>query len=429
VARKGEIVGAIDFGSREVRVIIAQQTEDGSIKILGHGTAPSRGCIHMGVIQDIDAARRALHIAVQAAEKEANCRAIPSFFCGVNGRDVDWYIREGTAKLDNEVVDNAHMDEALELTARDILAAGKRVISSITSQEWYVDDLRVAEPRGIRGSVIKARVHSAVIPAVIEDNLAACIDSLGRELEDTVYMPLAAALGCLTPEDMELGVAVLDMGRSTTGLAVYRDRRILATQTFEWGGYHIIRDVAAGLQVTFEEASDLVMEYGVPMRLIESGGDPNRYFDGDDAEQPSMPLKLKTVVRGGRGVALRGELDQIIYERSHELLHKARQFLYSRGLAANLVRGVVITGGTAAVKNMTALAEAVFDAPVRQGLPDGIDMLPPACSAPAFTPVIGVARHGLAYRAALRSGRIETRRSIPGALLAAMWALLAKYFF
>ncbi|MCC6145470.1 MAG: hypothetical protein IT368_16815, partial [Candidatus Hydrogenedentes bacterium] len=223
MARKAEVVGAVDFGAREVRVLIARRDDDGTIRILGHGTAPGRGCVSQGVIQDLGAAQIALKTALMAAEKEARVR-VPEVFCGVNGRNVETYIREGNVKLEAEVVELSHMEEALDIASRDLLAPGKSLISSVTAQEWYVDDLRVIDPVGIRGNVLKTRVHFACLPTVIEDNLHACVESQDREIEDIVFLPLAAALGCLTPEDMELGVAVLDMGRSTTGLAVYRDR-------------------------------------------------------------------------------------------------------------------------------------------------------------------------------------------------------------
>lgn len=428
LAKRGEIVGAVDFGSRDVRVLIARRGEDGAIQIIGHGIAPGRGCISQGVIQDLNAAQTALKRALTAAEKEAGVRA-PSLFCGVHGKNVETFVREGNVKLEKEVVELAHLQEALDTAARDVLSPGKRIVSSITAQEWYVDELRVSDPVGIRGSVLKTRVHFALLPSVIEDNLDTCIESLGKEVEDVVFLPLAAALGCLTPEDMDLGVAVLDMGRTTTGVAVYRDRRILATQCFDWGGFHMTRDVAAGLQVSFEEAVELILEYGISERLIRKESDAEETGStGAEEENRSASLKLKSNVRGAPSIVQRSELDMIVFERSKELLTKIRQFLHARGLAKSLVRGVVLTGGCAAIRNQAALAEAVFQVPARVGMPDGIDVLPQPVNAPEFVPVLGVVRHGFEYRNAMRRGRIEGRRGLAGKLIAALGAFISKYF-
>lgn len=404
---RSEIVGAVDFGSREVRVVIARKDDDGSIQIVGHGTAPGRGCVSQGVIQDLNAAQVALKSALSDAEIEARIH-VTSLFCGINGRNVETFIREAYVKLEHEVVEQDHLDEAQDLASRDILQAGKRIVSSIAAQEWYVDDLRVIDPLGISGQVLKTRVHFARIPSVIEDNIVRCIESQRRELEDIIFLPLASATGCLTPEDRELGVAVLDMGRATTGLSVFRDRRIMGTGCFEWGGYHLTRDVAAGLQVSFEEADELILEYGISDEYLASM-DKTQEGVSRIIRNEMAPIKLKTSVQGASSIVERNDLDMIIYERAHELLKKSAQHLTTRGLDKHLIRGLVITGGVASIKNYVKLAESVYQVPCRAGIPTGIEILPAQAKRPEFSGVIGVARHGFDYRTATRSGRISLR--------------------
>jgi len=426
--KRGDTVGVVDFGSRAIRVLIARQEQDGVVQVLGHGTAPGHGCVSQGIIQDRDAARIALKLALSAAEQEARAK-VRSLFCGINGKNVDTFIREGNVKIERDVVEHEHMSEARDIASRDILAPGKRVTSSITAQEWYVDDLRVVNPLGIRGQVLRTRMHFALLPAAIEENIAMCIESQRRELEDTIFMPLAASLGCLTPEDMELGVAVLDMGRSTTGLAVYRDFRILGTHCFDWGGYHITRDVAAGLQVSFEEADELVLEYGISDQFI--GAEFDEEAPGAvkvDSGENAPRIKLKTAVPGAPSIVQRSELDMIVFERAKELMIKVRQHLHSGGLSKNLVRGVVLTGGGSVIKNYVALAEAVFQVPSRVGLPNSVEILPHPVRSPEFSGAVGIARHAYHYRSAARNGHVEPRG--PAASLYRRTArFLKRYFF
>ncbi len=431
MSRKGEVVGAVDFGSREVRVLIARRAGDGAIQIIGHGSAPSRGCVSQGVIQDMSAAQMALKRALGDAEKEAGVR-VPALFCGINGKNVETCVREGSVKLDKGAVELAHLEEALETAARDAFTVGKRPISSVTSQEWYVDDLRVSDPLNIRGNVLKVRVHFALLPSLIEDNLLNCIESQNRELEDVVFLPLAAGLGCLTPEDIDLGVAVLDMGRSTTSLAVYRERRILATQCFDWGGFHVTRDVSAGLQISFEEATELIALYGQSARMIKMEASKEEGLEAHCEPEESdrdASIKLKSAVRGAPNIVPRSELDMIVFERSKELLAKVKQHMNARGLMKHVVRGFVLTGGTATMKNQAALAEVVFQAPARVGLPVGIDVLPQPVNTPEWVPIVGVIRHGFAFRDALRSGRIPVSRGLLSRIVRMLAALIRRYFF
>lgn len=402
---RSEIVGAVDFGSREIRVVIARKDSDGTMQLIGHGASPSHGAVSQGVIQDLGAAQVCLKEALRAAEAEARIKVM-TLFCGINGRNVETFIRDGQVELDTQVVEQRHMDEALDMASATDTEPGKRLLSSLAAQEWYVDDLRVTDPLGIAGHTLKIRVHFARIPAIIEDNIAMCVESQRRELEDIIFMPLAASLGCLTPEDRELGVAVLDMGRMTTGLAVFRDRRIHGTHSFDWGGYHLTRDVAAGLHVSFEEADDLILEYGITSERIAAEGQ-DEHAAWPPRRRTESQIKLKTAVHGAPTVVDRDALDVIVFERAKELMTKVRQHLHSRGFAKHLVRGVVLTGGAASIKNFVHLAETVFETPCRVGMPIGVDIIPPEARGPEYSGALGLVRHGFDYRAAARAGRLR----------------------
>lgn len=426
MGRRGEIAGAVDFGSREIRVLIAQQEPSGAITVLGHGTAPGRGCVSRGVIQDRNAAQVALKQALGAAEKEARVRA-PSLVCGINGRNVETFIRDGSAEVARDVVTLEEMAEARDIASRDILAPGKSITSSVTAQEWYVDGMRVENPVGIRGEVLKTRIHFARIPEVIEENIAVCIAAQRRDLEDMIFTPLASSLGCLTPEDLELGVALLDMGHSTTGLAVYRDLCIRGSHCFEWGGYQITRDVAAGLHISFQEADELILEYGV------SNGHITRVFgeeprDAEDGGETPPRVTLKTAVPGASGTVDRRDLDEIIFERAHELLVKVRQVVKSRGLDKHLVRGLVLTGGASRIKNAVTLAEGVFQVPCRVGMPGSVEILPRGANAPEFAAAVGIIRHAFHYRTAARNGHVEARGAAASAARRVS-RFFRRYFF
>ncbi len=438
---KGEFAGAVDFGARAIRVVIGRRGADGTVQIVGHGVAPGRGCVSQGVIQDLGAAQAALKRALKAAENEAGV-SVDSLFCGVHGRKVETFIREGNVKLARDVVERSHMEEARDIASRDILAPGKQIITSVTAQEWYVDDLRVMDPLSLRGQILKIRVHFARLPTVIEHNLVTCIESQRRDMEDSVFLPIAASLGCMTPEDMELGAAVLDIGRSTTGLAVYRDHRILCAHCFEWGGYHLTRDVAAGLQVSFEEADDLILEYGLSNARIvsdEEDGDDGECEAGEaeapsGSEAPVRPdavtprIKLKSVVPGAPPIVERGQLDEIIHERARELMIRVRQHLHNQGLMKNLVRGLILTGGGSQIQNCAHLAESVFQVPCRVGVPDTVEIGPAPVRSPEFTAAVGIIRHAFEFRTATRNGQSGANGSIVAAVKS-LWSGFRKYYF
>jgi len=402
VSTSGELIGAVDFGARSIRVLIGRTDESGTIQVIGHGRADSHGCVSQGVIQDLHAAQRALAKALRDAEKEARGQ-VRSIFCGVQGRNVETHIREGIVELDDETAEQYHLDEAREKALADLDTADKRITSSVTAQEWYVNDLRVKNPLGIRGELLRTRIHVACLPAVIEDNLITCIESQKRYLEDVIFLPLAGALGTMTPEDMELGAAVIDIGCRNTGLAVYRDYRIMGTHCFEWGGYHITRDVAAGLHIGFDEADELIEQYGIPRAALAEDEDPQSRSVLQEDDRAGK-IKLKSAVPEAPDIIERSDLEMIIYERAREMLHRLRKHLQSRDLEKHLVRGIILTGGGSALKNMPSLSETVFGRACRSGVPVNVDIVPHGVASPVWAPAVGILRHAVDYREALQRG-------------------------
>ncbi|HDP33973.1 MAG TPA: cell division protein FtsA, partial [Candidatus Hydrogenedentes bacterium] len=350
MAKKGELIAAVDFGSRAVRVIITRRTPDGQTRILGYGVEPTRGCIRFGAVQDLNAAIQAFRAALTAARKMAGVN-IYALYCGIHGAKIRSGVSEGKAQIENKIIKPEHLETARENAATAASDIDVRLLSSIMSEEWTVDGVRVANPVGMRGAVLKGRMHFAHLPIFVENNLRACIEAQGLVIEDFVFMPLAAASGCLTCEDMQLGAAVIDLGATSAGIAVYANNGIIAATAHNWGSGFIINDVAAGLKVSFEEATELVLEYGLSEYRIQMLNRNSSRTDADRkpaAASQNAPIKLTRTVTGAPSTAPRSELDAIVFERSAEIADKVCRFLKEHQLLDRLARGIVLTGGGAA---------------------------------------------------------------------------------
>jgi len=437
MSRKGEIVAGVDFGARFVRVLVAQRLADGSVKLLGYGSAPSQGCVIRGQIQNLGAAQAVFRKALQEATRSSGV-SVQSVFCGVSAPQVNSLIRDGNLPVQGGVVDLDHLEEARQQARASSSAAGMESLSSVTGQEWYLDDLRVAEPLNMGASVLRARIHFALIPTVVVNNLRKCVESQNCAVEDMVYMPIAAALGCLTPDDMRLGVAVADLGDSAVGAAVYQDGSLVGTETFKWGMSLIQHDIAARLNVPFDEASALLIEYGLSGRLIkehlappEEGSDEaivQAAIRASGGRDDAAPIKLHNVPPGARNSVPKSELDEVIFLRSRELMEKLAASIKSRGYQGRLARGLVITGGGARIHKIEELAGALCGVNTRAGLPQGIE-LPSNLNTEEHTPLVGIVRHGLEFRSASNSGRIDQNFTGGLRLFRKLRRVLGQIFF
>jgi cell division protein FtsA len=65
----------------------------------------------------------------------------------------------------------------------------------------------------------------------------------------------------LTKRQKELGVALVDIGGGTTGVAVYEEGDILYSSVIPVGAGHITNDLAIGLKTSIDTAEKIKLKY------------------------------------------------------------------------------------------------------------------------------------------------------------------------
>lgn len=419
MAGKSEIVAAVDFGSHSVRVLIGRRSQDGICKVLGYGSALSHDCVSFGAIQDAEAATQAFASALKDARRMANER-IYAVYCGIQGMTLKSNALEGKVQVDNEIVKIEHINKARENAGLSCFGPDSRPISCVMSEEWFVDDMRVSDPIDMHGSVLRGRIRFTQLSVFLEKNLRATIEGLGLEIAEFVFTPLAAAYGCLTREDKNIGAAVVNLGASCTGIAVYQNGSIVEASAHNWGSGLIINDVAAGLKVSFEEATDLVVDYGINLHLndLKDKGDGAKSSETRD----DPPIKLNRTVTGAPSTVPKSFLDHIVYERSDEIAEQITNFLTEKKMLHCLPRGIVLTGGGAAIVNQDILISRKSGIDTRIGVPVGFDELPEPIDAPEWAPVTGILNYAFAHRNAYRKGGGNAYKSENS-----LWAALRRF--
>jgi cell division protein FtsA len=230
-----------------------------------------------------------------------------------------------------------------------------RDILHVLPQDFVLDGqdgIRVAV--GMSGVRLEARVHIVTTAISAAQNVVKCCERTGLHVADLVLEPLAAGDAVLTPEEKELGVALVDLGAGTTDILVFHQGALKHTAVLSIGGNHVTSDIAAGLRTPFRDAELLKLRNGCALaRLVDRQ---------ESVEVPSV---------GGRTprVLARHLLSEIVEARAEEILTLARHQIIKCGFDEGLGSGVVITGGTALLEGMVPLAEQVFQTPVRLGTP------------------------------------------------------------
>jgi cell division protein FtsA len=391
MSRREELVIGLDIGTTKICVIVAERTENG-IDVVGIGTHPSRG-LRKGVVVDIDATVDSIKNAVEEAELMADCE-ITSVFAGIAGSHIRGFNSHGVVAVKDREVREGDVKRVID-AAKAVAIPMDREVIHVIPQEFIIDDQDgILEPLGMSGVRLEAKIHIVTAAVTSAQNIVKCANKAGLNVIDIVLEPLASAEASLQDDERDLGVCLIDIGGGTTDLAVFANGSIKHTSVMGLGGNHISNDIAVGLRTPFEEAERIKKKFGVAT---------SRFLPSDDV------ISVPSV--GGRRPrqVSRKILCEIIEPRVDEILSLARQSLIGAGLEGHIPSGVVLTGGCSALEGLLDLAEEIFEAPVRPGIPTDIGGLQDVVRSPMFTTGVGLALFGASRGRANRQTRFRIR--------------------
>jgi cell division protein FtsA len=385
--RENLIVG-LDIGTTKICAIVGAMTDEG-LDVVGIGTSPSRG-LRKGVVINIESTVNAIRKALQEAELMAGCE-IKSVFAGIAGGHIKGINSQGVIAIKNREVTTEDVRRVID-AAKALAIPMDREVIHILPQEFIIDDQDgIKEPLGMSGVRLEARVHIVTGAVASAQNIIKSCNKAGVDVGDIVLEQLASSEAVLTPDEKDLGVALVDIGGGTTDIAIFVDGAIKHTSVLSLGGNHLTNDIAVGLRTPTAEAEKIKQVSGCCLASMV-GKD-------ETIEVPSV---------GGREprVLSRQLLAEILEPRVEEIFTLVNREIVKSGFEDLIASGVVLTGGSAILPGMPELAEQIFDLPVRRGKPTGIGGLIDVVNSPIYATGVGLVKYG--------SRNMQTRNFVIG---------------
>ena len=352
---KDQIIHAIDIGTTKIAAIAAKRNQYGKIEILGIGNSPSFG-VKRGVVINIDRTVHAIQKAVEECEKQSNTK-FAEVYVGIAGQHIKSLQHRGILTRDHieDEIGKADIDKLISDMFKLSLPPGDKIIH-VLPQEYIVDNEQgIKEPVGMAGIRLEGNFHIVTGQVGHIHNINRSVKRAGLEEPVIVLEPLASAAAVLSPEEMEAGVSLVDIGGGTTDLTIFEDGIIRHTAVIPFGGDIITEDIKTGCMILREQAEKLKVKFGSALAL-----------DSMDNEIVAIP--------GLRGTSHREitikNLAHIIMARMQEILEHVLYELKTHGFDKKLIGGLVITGGGSQLKNLVQLAQYVTGLDARIGFPN-----------------------------------------------------------
>lgn len=351
------IIVGLDIGTTKIAVIAGRKNEFGKLEILGFGKANSNGVKH-GQVLNIDETIKAIRTALENCFGSNPNLDINEVYVGIAGHHIKSLQTRGdiVRQVSEEEITQREIDQLINDQYKTYIPAGDQIIDVIP-QEFTVDNFQnIPNPIGYGGVKVGANFHIITGDKNAIRNINRSVEKAGLHTKDLVLQPLASASAVMCQEDLEAGVAIVDIGGGTTDLAVFYEGILKHTAVIPFAGENITNDIKTGLGVLKTQAEQMKVQFG---SALSNEAKANAYITIPGLR--GMPAKEISVKN----------LANIVQARMSEILDFVTYHLKQVGLDNKALNGgVVLTGGGSQLKHLIQLTEYVTGLPARIGFPN-----------------------------------------------------------
>ena len=331
------IITGIDVGTYHIKVVITdgrEKTDKGFPKIIGVGTAESRGLRH-GYVTNVREVADSIRLAVSHAEEKAGIK-VKKAFVGVNGIGLASTVVVSsimTSRADAEItdLDIAKLHEQAEKDIPRTSIANRRIIYAIPLQ-YKVDGVpSLGNPEGLAGNKLELKTLFITCLDHHVADLIHAVNESGIEVEDVMASPIAAGFVTLSKTQKIAGSVLANIGAETVAIAVFENNIPTSLEVFPIGSTDITNDIALGLKVPLEEAEQ------IKIGAITGSSYPRK------------------------------KLEEIVAARVSDIFDLVEAHLKKIGRNGLLPAGIVITGGGSGLNAIDEMAKAALKIPSRIG--------------------------------------------------------------
>ncbi len=379
---RANLIAGLDIGTTKTCAVIAEIGGDPrrrvELKILGVGQAKTSG-MRREVVTHIEETTESIRNALKEAELMAGA-TVDRVYTGIAGEHIQATNSSGVVAVAGDEVGVGDVTRVHEV-ARAVAIPQDRELLHAIPQEYMVDNQGgIKDPVGMAGTRLEAEVYIVTGASAAATNLRKAVSRAGYRVQEVVLEPLASARAVLTEDEKEVGVAMVEIGGGTTDLAVYYEGKIRHIAILPFGGITVTNDLVKGLSIPFAEAQRAKELYGVAFAQLVD---------------PQETVELPGPSPGQQRHVARELIAHVVEQRLDEMFGLVQEELEGQDLMSKLGAGIVLTGGAVTLQGTVELAQQVFAAPVRAGVPDeGLVGLADSVARPKFATAAGLALYG-----------------------------------
>ena len=392
-----KVFGAVNIGSFRVSAMIAGLSESGEMIVLGSGHRAAQG-IKRGYVTDMQAATHAVRDAIERAEKIAGV-TLNSVWIGCAGAGLASTLARVEVDIGGRRIEADDIEHLL-VAGRDVIQPDGRMVLHAQPAHYTLDGAHgVANPRGLHAERLAVDIHVMLADGAPVRNLTECVQNAHLTVEAVVGSPVAAGHAALTPEERELGVALVEFGGEVTNVSVYAGGMLLGMTALSFGSGDVTDAIASAFGIRRYQAERLKCVHGSAI------ASPTDHREMVPVNAPNDPEGAGPVARHAddKNRIPRAELVSVITQQLGQWMEDVGRTLKTLGFTGQRGQQVVLTGGGAELPGLADFAQSALGKPTRIGKPPQMTGLPEAHATPGFATLAGLVLYAAADPVDIRS--------------------------
>ena len=412
--RIARVIGAVNIGSFRVSAMVAGITEAGEMLILGSAHRAAQG-IKRGYVTDMTAATYAVRDAIERAEKIAQT-SVESVLVGTAGAGLASQVAHAEIEVAGRRIEQDDIDQLL-LAGRDTIQPDGRLVLHAHAAHYTLDGAHgVANPRGLHAERLGVDIHVMLADGAPVRNLTEAVQNAHLAVGAVVASPIATGLACLTAEERDLGVALVELGGDVTNVSVYAGGMLLGLASIPLGSGDVTDAIASAFGIRRFQAERLKCVNG---SALASPADHREMIPVHGPGDEPGTVAARHADDSGR--IPRAELVSVITGQLGRIMEEINRALKLLGFTGQRGQQVVFTGGGAELVGLADFAQSALGKPVRIGRPPQVRGLAETHAKPGFATLVGLVLFAAAEPADIRA---VTRSA--GAVEGGGWVGLAR---
>lgn len=400
----------LDIGTSAVRCVVGSldlASEEPSVSVVGHGSAPNLG-MRKGVIVHVEDVVSAINQAVSEAERISGVpvRAATVNVNGahISGLDSKGVIAISTANREISLDDKLRVEDAATI----MQIPANREIIQVFPKNYRVDGHdSIKDPVGMQGVRLEVDTHIVTVATPNIRSLDAVLERARLQATHHTVSGLAAAEAVLNRKQKEAGTLVLDIGAGTTNMAIIEDGEVQHVAVIPLGGINITNDLAIGLKTDLEIAEAIKIKHAALGEAAKNG-------------------KVSVEHERRNHVFSATEVTMIVEARVEELLEFVDKELRKIHKSRKLPGGVVLVGGTANLPGIADFTKEKLQLAARLGSFSATQGIMDSLKKPEYVTAVGLMQLDMLFAEQMIDNG-QARKAVADSLIGNIGSLLKRF--